>query len=265
MITKLVPLTIEAAEVSKYKFNQGAPKWLNKYDDKTSWYTDGNPVGVEDSISFWVNCEDISETEKKFYVQYGKNEPGWAGCIFFAQHVKIIDETANPDNTLNVIVDVKPLFFKKRETDHSYSGVSVKYNVSINGQNVFSYSGNTTNSFDKDYTDVAIKVSTKIAPEQVKSNTAFIVKINYPNGEFDNTSITVGAGVKNPKPKMYIPMSIRKVNDFKSLDKNNGFIKIRLKGKWSDRGGEYYNTIKVANKGHNRIREGGKWIQLPPM
>lgn len=43
MITKLVPLTIQATEVSNYKFNQGAPKWLNKYDDKTSWYTDGKP------------------------------------------------------------------------------------------------------------------------------------------------------------------------------------------------------------------------------
>lgn len=56
------------------------------------------------------------------------------------------------------------------------------------------------------------------------------------------------------------PMAIRKSNVFQSLNKENGFIKIRKSNTWKDIAKYSDDLINQENKGTCRIRKNGKWV-----
>lgn len=87
---------------------------------------------------------------------------------------------------------------------------------------------------------------------------------HYPTGVYPDSSIKLGLTVYNPLPPSYKPMSIRK-GAWKSLDANDGFIRIRHAGDWQDKSEENATTSMHDNTGHNRIRRDGVWKQLPKM
>jgi len=80
-----------------------------------------------------------------------------------------------------------------------------------------------------------------------------------------NAKLLMDYDIARYVPPLYIPMSLRNSGLWKSLDLNRGFIRRRVGGIWVDFGVEQRSTVMQANKGHNRIRQGGSWLQLPPM
>ena len=231
------------------------PAWLNNVDSVSNWYND--------NVSYYYYNILKGETNE-IYTQYGANRSGWGSVRFMNQSVKIINEEFKEDSSIDVTVEVGLNFLKGRIAPVSIAGWKVETEVYIGDELQYEFKGNTRSNYDYGKREKVL-IKTNVKPEENSRAASVQMFFHYPNGEVPDNNIKFGFGLYNPNPPHYIPMSIRKAKDFKSLDKNDGFIKIRLKGKWSDRGGEDYNTIKVANKGHNRIRQGGKWVQLPPM
>ena len=56
------------------------------------------------------------------------------------------------------------------------------------------------------------------------------------------------------------PWAIRKSNIFKSLDRVNGFFKIRKTGNYVDKSNMQLSDVNTENKGVARIRKSGKWF-----
>ena len=56
------------------------------------------------------------------------------------------------------------------------------------------------------------------------------------------------------------PWAIRKSNIFKSLDRVNGFFKIRKTGNYVDKSNMQVSDVNNENKGVARIRKSGKWF-----
>lgn len=56
------------------------------------------------------------------------------------------------------------------------------------------------------------------------------------------------------------PWGIRKAGVLKSLNKDNGFLKIRKSNAWNDVEKYSYDKIGKENQGTSRIRKNGKWL-----
>lgn len=56
------------------------------------------------------------------------------------------------------------------------------------------------------------------------------------------------------------PWAIRKLNTFKSLDRDSGFFKIRKSGNYVDKSKMQQSDTNQENKGTARIRKSGKWV-----
>lgn len=231
------------------------PAWLNNVDSVSNWYND--------NVSYYYYNILKGETNE-IYTQYGANRSGWASVRFMNQSLKIINEEFKEDSSIDVTVEVGLNFLKGRIAPVSIAGWKVETEVYIGDELQYEFKGNTRSNYDYGKREKVL-IKTNVKPEENSRAVSVQIFSHYPNGEVPDNNIKFGFGLYNPNPPHYIPMSLRKSNTWKSLDKEKGFIKTRLKGKWSDRGGEDYNTIKAANKGHNRIRQGGKWVQLPPM
>lgn len=216
----------------------------------SSWYS-GNE-------SFFYNMVG----DKELFIQYGKNQPGWASAKFFNQTLEILEEEEQENGDIKARIKVTPKYFKGFKSNYSNQGYRVNYTVSVAGKVVYTFSGMTTDTInqgakDPIYTDILVK------PQEEYTGGAFKVDINYPDGQFTPAKLIVGIGVFNPNPVNYIPMGIRKGNKWLSLNKHNGYIKKRIGNSWKDYSKEDNNTSLKEGKGKNRIRINGKWYQLP--
>lgn len=228
------------------------PTWLNNIDNKSTWYSG--------SANFFYNIVN----DDTVYIQYGKNESGWASGRFFAQYVKIINETENTDGSISADVEFQTLFFKGRKSDFSVAGFDVIYTITVDDIEQYNFSGNTYADFDKPAQDKVIAPVT-VQPQEESIQFTLKIKIEYPNGELSTQIINAGFSLFNPNPRTYRPMAIRKSGSWKDLDSNNGVIEIRKSGTWVDKSLENRDTSRQINEGKNRIRINGQWRQLPQM
>lgn len=233
------------------------------------WY------GKASQTDLWHFVPDVPYTynivnNKDIYIQYGRLEQGWASAKFLGQSLDIISETELPDKSIDVEVEVKANFMHSRKTGFSQSGYRVEHKIYLNDKLQYSYIGNTLDNFDKGQKQ-SLTFTVNVKPKENNPLASFLWTTVYPDGQFNNNEIRIGFGLYNPnnepppEPVTYIPMAIRKSNQWKDLDSNNGFIEKRSNATWKDFSEEEVETSKQVNKGKNRGRENGQWKQLPKM
>lgn len=248
------PMTEKGNSVPPWLIGNGTAQW--KIGETNTWYkTAGN-----ENMSYYINVVD-NETA---FIQYGQNVPYWASARFWSEAVTLSNEQPQPDGSIKVHVSVKPRFFAGRQNDFSSAGFPVEYTIKVHGQTVYTFNGNTIDSFtqgSKDPVDFDITVK----PQETYKGSAFEINVHYPGGQFKDNQTIVGITIYNPTPPTYRPFAIRKSGAFKDLNSNSGFIKIRKSGTYQDKSQENASTIRAVDTGHNRIRSGGKWKQAPPM
>lgn len=233
------------------------PGWAdNDVDTKSKWYYSG-----QDNAYFLYYLEK----NKKFYIQVGMNRSDFASARFVTETYDILNEHLNEDGSVEADIKITLSPFSGRRTDYAAAGVNVKMTMYFGDTVIGGYTGNTSNPVNLGFTPNPITVHVKLGPQETAENTQLKLKYVYPNGEYTNSTMTLGGAIYNPTPPNYVPMSIRKNGSWKSLNKNQGFIKIRKGDTWQDRSQEDKNTERQANHGHNRIRRSSSWLQLPPM
>jgi hypothetical protein len=232
----------------------GNPSWLGNEGDNGTWYNAGGET------RYFYNVVD-NET---VYVQYGKNQDGWASGRFFAQSLDILEEVEEPDGSITATVEVQALFFKSRLTDYANAGFQVAYNLLVNNQTQYTHNGNSIDILNFPARE-KITFTVNVQPEETATKTAFEWRTVYTAGEGQDSTTFIGFALYNPNPATYVPMAIRKSGTFKALDANNGFIKKRVSSNWNDYSNENNTTQRQKDKGKNRIRRSSDWLQLPKM
>lgn len=233
------------------------PGWAdNDVNTKSKWY-----YSSQDDVFFLYHLEN----NKKFYIQVGMNRSDFASARFVTETYDILNEHLNDDGSVEADIKITLSPFSGRRTDYARGGASVMITLSFGDTVIGSFSGNTARPVDIVPSPNPITVHVKLGPQETAENTQLKLRYVYPNGEYTNSTMILGGAIYNPTPPNYVPMSIRKSNNWKSLNKNNGFIHIRKGVNWVDKSKENKNTERQANHGHNRIRRSGSWLQLPPM
>lgn len=230
------------------------PPWYPNFTINT-WYKD-----TDVDVYYYYNIVD----EKDLYTQYGNDTDGWASGRFFGQSMDIIEETENDDGSITATVEVQANFFRGRKNNVASAGWDVAYEVLINNVVQYSLVTNTYADFNQGQ-QPKIRFDVTVQPQQTSTRTSMEVRIRYPNGEAPNNTLTLGFALYNPNEPNYIPMSLRRNNQWNSLDSANGFIQRRISGNWVDKSKEQNSTSMKANQGKNRIRRNNQWLQLPKM
>lgn len=136
------------------------------------------------------------------YIQYGHNDPSiWASMRFWGQSVEVLEERTNPDNSITAKIRVKALFWWSKRVS-SNGGYRVDYDIKVNGQTVWSFSGYTTDEVIKN-NEVAQEFTVTVLPEERSSASALNVAVSYPNGEFPDNNFFVGVFLYNNFKKSY--------------------------------------------------------------
>lgn len=233
------------------------PGWAdNDVNTKSKWYY------TQQSDAFFLYH---LENNKKFYIQVGMNRIDFASARFVTETYEILNEHLNEDGSVDADIKITLSPFSGRRTDYAGAGVHVKMTLSFGSTVIASFTGNSANPVDLVTKPNPITVHVKLGAQETADNTQLKLHYEYPNGPYTSSTIILGGAIYNPTPPNYVPMAIRKGNNWKSLNKNHGFIHIRKGDTWQDKSKENKNTERQEGHGHNRIRRRGAWLQLPPM
>lgn len=230
------------------------PPWNGNYN-KSNWWYDGL-----DTTSYFYSISGDSA-----YIQYGQNlgTVPWASARFFGETVSITSETPNDDGSITATVSVRPDFFAIRNTDFAApTGFNIVYTISVNGTNVFNYTGSTIDEISQG-SQGAVVFPVRVEPEKETAASAMKVSIVYPNGEYPNSETTVGLSLYNPTPPTYKPNGVNLSGTFKKINQTNGFNQVRIGGVTEDISNESIATIG-QNAGSNRVRVNGTTKQAYP-
>lgn len=232
------------------------PAWSSGgVDNKSNWWlTQGS------SDFFLYHVQGLT-----YYTQIGMNRSDFASARFLTETYEILDEHLNDDGSVSANIKITLSPFRGRQTDYAGSGVRVHTQLFFGSEKIGDFQGMTNQPSDINASPNPITIPITLGPQETAENTKLKITYTYPNGEYQNSTMTIGGVVYNPTPPNYKPMSIRKSGSYKSLNKNNGFIRIRKSGSYVDKATESKATQLQVNKGHNRIRRSGSWLQLPPM
>lgn len=243
------------------KVFQGRPNWNSSVNTKSNWHS-----GHED-LEFFFNLETVNDNTYHVYTQYGQNLPIWGSTRFYKQEVKIEELEKLDDNSVKVKIKVTPMRMHGRRSDGVQSGYPVNYSFSVNGQTFDTFSANTADSINKSYdSSKAVETTITLKPQEQSLASAIKVVTTYPQGQYGTRTFYAGFALKNTLTANYVPMSIRQNGKWRALNKEpKGFIARRRNHAWWDRSEEQTGTSMQVNKGKNRIRQYGKWRQLPPM
>lgn len=238
----------------------GTPKWYS--EDSATFKTK-----LADRDNWWYHASaDLlwSVVDTTGYMTYGVNRSDFASIRVTWEHVTWDNEKLNSDGSVTVDVHIDIGFFGGYPTSYAAGGYDVYNGLKFNGSKIAERHGLTTDDFFINPSPKHFDLTTTIQPEDFSHDMDLQYYSVYPNHEIVDASLSVGFALYNPNPPTYIPMAIRR-DSWRSLNDNNGFIKIRHSGAWSDKSMENFNTAKQPNQGHNRIRRSGQWLQLPKM
>lgn len=226
-------------------FGTGVPGWTEAYAN--AWHFSK----ADTDYGYMTNGNTT-------YIQYGHNDPSvWASMRFWGQSVEVLEERTNPDNSITAKIRVKALFWWSKRVS-SNGGYRVDYDIKVNGQTVWSFSGYTTDEVIKN-NEVAQEFTVTVLPEERSSASALNVAVSYPNGEFPDNNFFVGVFLYNNFKKTIKPWAIRKGGIFKTLNRSSGFFKQRKDG-WKDVSGQPTNAVGKAVSAPHRIRKSGQWL-----
>lgn len=231
--------------------NDWTAMW-NKFQNRSSWWYD-NSADILYGVNGNIAC-----------VQFGCDRSDYASARGFYQTIDISNEVINSDNSIDADVTIGVSLIMGYKTTHSQAGYPAVTTVSLGGTTLCSRTGNTIDTFTMNPNPVTTTKHVHVPPQQKAQGLDLIYHTHYPTGVYPDSPIKLGMTVYNPLSPAYKPMAIRK-GDWKSLEANNGFIRIRHSGNWEDKAEENSMTSLHDNTGHNRIRRGGLWKQLPKM
>lgn len=229
------------------------PPWYPNWKVISNWY-------FESGVSFCYNIVN----DKDVYLQYGRDDVGWASARFLSKTLDVTNEVENSDGSITADITVTSHFFNGMPNNNPVTGYETNYLVKINGIIQYDFTDNSRAEFTKGARP-PITFSIKVDPQETNTQTAYEISFEYPNKEVPDSYMHVGIGLFNPNVPTYTPMSIRKTNQWKDLNSNNGKILIRQGSSWIDKSKENISTSKQIDKGKNRIRKSNNWRQLPPM
>lgn len=218
----------------------GVPQWFNNWGNPWALGLAGGTVGY-----------GVSENDNVLYLQYGENAIGWASIRYWGYRLTIDKETLNPDNSITAEITATPLFWETTEGPSRAGGYVVNYDIKVNGQSVWKYSGRTIDDISKGQA-TPIKIVTTIQPESYFTGSLLELSVEYPNGEAPSSTNTMGYRIYNPNPK-YKPWGLRR-GTWKSL--TVGFFNKRTGGQWADRGQISQNKIRQAGTWKNQGKIG---------
>lgn len=254
-ILQVKPAFSGSSGYSAVNMNNIPPWHSGGIDNKNNWwYTNGNNDFFLYSISGLT-----------YYTQVGMNRSDFASARFLTETYEILNERLNEDGSVSADIKISLSTYSGRRTDYAGAGVQVHTQLYFGNSKIGDFQGMTNEPSDIHASPNPITIPITIGPQETAENTKLKISYTYPNGEYTNSVMYLGGVVYNPTPPNYKPMSIRKNGVYKSLDKNNGFIKIRKSNSYVDKTTESKGTQLQSNKGHNRIRRSGSWLQLPPM
>lgn len=226
-------------------FGTGVPAWTEAYAN--AWHFSK----ADTDYGYMTNGNTT-------YIQYGHNDPSvWASMRFWGQSVEVLEERTNPDNSITAKIRVKALFWWSKRVS-SNGGYRVDYDIKVNGQTVWSFSGYTTDEVIKN-NEVAQEFTVTVLPEERSSASALNVAVSYPNGEFPDNNFFVGVFLYNNFKKAIKPWAIRKAGVFKTLNRQSGFFKQRKDG-WKDVSGQPTNAVGKSVSAPHKIRKSGQWL-----
>lgn len=226
-------------------FGTGVPAWTEAYAN--AWHFSK----ADTDYGYMTNGNTT-------YIQYGHNDPSvWASMRFWGQSVEVLEERTNPDNSITAKIRVKALFWWSKRVS-SNGGYRVDYDIKVNGQTVWSFSGYTTDEVIKN-DEVAQEFTVTVLPEERSSASALNVAVSYPNGEFPDNNFFVGVFLYNNFKKAIKPWAIRKAGVFKTLNRQSGFFKQRKDG-WKDVSGQPTTAVGKSVSAPHRIRKSGQWL-----
>lgn len=230
-------------------------EWLtqwSKFQNRNTWWYDGNA-----DIMYGVKGDTAT-------IQFGCDRSDYASARGFYQKIWYSNETINSDNSIDADVTVYVSCIMGYKTSHSQAGYPAETTVTLGGQQIAHRSGNTIDNFYMDTNPHEITKHVHIPPQQKAQGLDLVYFTHYPTGVYPDSPIKLGLTLYNPLSPAYKPMAIRR-GGWKSLDANNGFIRIRHGGNWQDKAEENATTSMHDNTGHNRIRRSNVWKQLPRM
>lgn len=238
-----------------------------KFSTSTNAKIENFGTGVPGWTEAYANAWQFSNADTDYgymtngnttYIQYGHRDPSiWASMRFWGQSVEVIEERINPDNSITAKIRVKALFWWSKRVS-SNGGYRVDYDIKVNGQTVWSFSGTTTDEVIKN-DEVAQEFTVTVAPEERSSASALNINVTYPNGEFENNNFYVGIFLYNNFKKAVKPWAIRKGGIFKTLNRQSGFFKQRKDG-WKDVSGQPTTAVGKSVSTPHRIRKSGQWL-----
>ena len=238
-----------------------------KFSTSTNTKIENFGTGVPGWTEAYANAWHFSKADTDYgymtngnttYIQYGHNDPSvWASMRFWGQSVEVLEERTNPDNSITAKIRVKALFWWSKRVS-SNGGYRVDYDIKVNGQTVWSFSGYTTDEVIKN-NEVAQEFTVTVLPEERSSASALNVAVSYPNGEFPDNNFFVGVFLYNNFKKAIKPWAIRKAGVFKTLNSQSGFFKQRKDG-WKDVSGQPTNAVGKSVSAPHRIRKSGQWL-----
>lgn len=215
---------------------------------------------------WWDNDNDFiySLSGNTGFIQYGTNRSDFASCRFCYEKVTWENEHLDDDGNVSADVTIEVKFLGGQKTTMAQAGYPVVNSLEFNGQTIASRTGNTIDSYALQCNPQVFHVTVTVPPQQFAQNMNLTYKSVYPQHQIVDASLQIGFSLYNPTPPFYIPMAQRKSNQWQSLNTHHGSIKIRH-GQWVDKSKENTATQRQENQGHNRIRRGGKWLQVPKM
>ena len=235
----------------------GVPAWYTGgVDNKGNWW--GGPNTPEMEGFYW------SLVDNRAYIQYGKNRSGWAGTRFASESLTWTNEVMNDDGSVSCDVTVDVGQYQGRTTDYIIGSVPVVHTLMVGNQTVATYSGGTGDNFDVAGNPSRVTKHITVGPQSYSDDVQLYFNAHYPTGIYPDAHFTAGLTLYNPTEPSYIPMAARKNSTWNSLNDHGGHILIRQNG-WQNKSKELFATQRQANRGHNRIRRNGEWLQLPKM
>lgn len=260
MAIQLVPST---QAYNMHSRGTSVPAWYGDYANKNKWWNDGVPANGP--TNGFYSLVTTSATQVQEFIQYGQNTDGWAGTRFIDETVTVTSQTPNADGSITCVGNVHIGPVASYPTNFIKTPVQVQYTVTVNGTVVHQRTGTTGDSYLNNANPNNVGFNVTVAPQTESQATTVKLDWVYPNHEYPDAHFILGVALYNPTPPTYIPMAIRKNGSNKSLNSNNGFIRIRKSGSFVNKSEENSNTSMQANQGHNRIRRSGNWLQLPKM
>lgn len=225
-------------------FGTGVPPWTEAYAN--AWRFSGDT-----DYGYMTNGNTT-------YIQYGQNDPSvWASMRFWGESVEILEETTNVDNSITAKIRVKALFWWSKRVS-SNAGYRVDYDIRVNGQSIWTFSGYTTDEVIKN-NESSQEFTVTIPAEENSSASALNINVSYPNGEYTNNSFYVGLFLYNTNKKSFKPWAIRKSGIFKTLNRPSGIFQQRKSG-WQDVSAQPANAVGKPVSATHRVRKSGEWL-----